>query len=99
MSTPTPNQFDPHTPRGVDQAGQTRGASDRPPLNTTLTTALHDLAYEDGTSSARPNQRYCPVCECLHRHGLVTWTPGRWRLSTEGWAFIETRTLRPEETR
>jgi hypothetical protein len=89
------------SPRGVVQADQFNGLTGRPPLNATLTDALTDLATDDGTSSARPTQSLCPVCTCLRKHGLAAWNPGlgRWLITPAGYAYLETRTTHPEETR
>jgi hypothetical protein len=87
--------------RGVDAVDPRRGAhGSTAPLNSTLRDALTDLATHNGTSSARPNQQLCPVCTCLSRHGLATWTTnGRWAITPAGYAYLETRTTHPEETR
>jgi hypothetical protein len=65
--------------------------------------ALKDLVSHDGMTSIKPNEKKCPYGIALERNGLVKWTqtsgPGKWVITARGFAFLETRTFTPEETR
>lgn len=65
--------------------------------------ALKDLVSHDGMTSVNPENPKCPWGIALSKNGLARWSaitgPGKWVITSKGWAFLETRVLHPKETR
>lgn len=109
MTHPNPHHTNSHpSSAGVVAANPSSDASDsRHPHNTPCASvfrdALRDLVNHDGTSSINPSNQKCPYGIALARNGYAAWVthpaPGKWTITPHGWAFLETRTHTPEETR
>lgn len=91
---------------GVDAASTTSDAygSRHPyPCASVFRDALKDLVSHDGMTSINPENAKCPWGIALSKNGLARWSaitgPGKWVITSKGWAFLETRVLLPKETR
>ncbi len=91
---------------GVDAASTTSDAygSRHPyPCASVFRDALKDLVSHDGMTSINPENPKCPWGIALSKNGLARWSaitgPGKWVITSKGWAFLETRVLDPKETR
>lgn len=111
MTHPNPHHTNSHpSSAGVVAADSASDASSlrhphNQPCASVFRDALRDLVNHDGTSSINPTNQKCPYGIALARNGYAAWANavppalGKWTITPAGWAFLETRTTTPEETR